>query len=250
MAIKQNDFIEIDYTGTVKEDNMIFDTTDEKTAKDNDIHNEEMTYGPVIICVGEKQVIKGLDEWIVGKDAGEYDVSLKPEDAFGRKDAKLLKLIPTNVFFKQQINPVPGLQVNMDGVVGTIKTVSGGRTFVDFNHPLSGKEVSYHVKVHRIVTDDKEKLESIAKLQFGSKRTKVEIKEDVAEIDIGIDVPAQVGEQITAKMKELIPTLKDIKFKEQPKAEKKGKEGNTLEEKKKEAEGKEAPAEPGNKQEN
>jgi len=141
MAIKQKDFIEIDYTGKVKEDNVIFDTTDEKAAKENDIHNEEMTYGPVIICVGEKHVIKGLDDWIAGKEIGEYDVDLKPEDAFGKKDAKLLKLIPTNVFLKQQISPMPGLQVNMDGVVGTIRSVSGGRIFVDFNHPLDRKSV-------------------------------------------------------------------------------------------------------------
>jgi len=221
MAIKQKDFIEIDYTGKVKDDGYVFDTTDETTARKEELHNEEMTYGPVIICVGEKHLVKGLDDAIVGKDIGEYDIDLIPENAFGKKDAKLLKLIPTNVFIKQQISPMPGLQVNMDGVVGTIRSVSGGRTFVDFNHPLSGKDITYHIKIHRIIEDDKEKLEAVAKLQFGSKRTKVEVADGKAMIDIGIDVPEQIEEQIASKMKELIPGITEIKFKKQEKIEKK-----------------------------
>ena len=41
VKIKNNDFIEIEYTGKVK-DGPIFDTTDEKIAKDNNIYNEKI----------------------------------------------------------------------------------------------------------------------------------------------------------------------------------------------------------------
>ncbi|MCH8980513.1 hypothetical protein IH922_00675 [candidate division KSB1 bacterium] len=50
------------------------------------------------------------------------------------------------------------MQINIDGMMGIIKTAGGGRCLVDFNHPLSGKEVTYTIKVNKIITDDKEKL--------------------------------------------------------------------------------------------
>ena len=39
--LKKNDFVEIEYTGWTKQDNIIFDTTDEKTAKDEGTHNPQ-----------------------------------------------------------------------------------------------------------------------------------------------------------------------------------------------------------------
>ena len=149
--IKKHDFVEIEYTGKLKEDNIIFDTTDEKTAKENNLHSNT-DYGPVIICVGEEQILKGLDKNIEGKEIGkEYNVDIKPEDAFGSKNAKLIQLIPTSKFKQQKIQPMPGMQLNIDGVVGTVKTVSGGRTLVDFNHPLAGKELLYKIPVYQTV---------------------------------------------------------------------------------------------------
>ena len=156
--IKKYDFVEIEYTGKMKEDNIIFDTTDEKVAKENNLHTHN-DFGPVIICVGEEQVLKGIDKNIEGKEIGkEHDVEIKPEDAFGNKNAKLIQLIPTNKFKQQNLHPMPGLQVNINGMVGIIKTVSGGRTLVDFNHPLAGKNLQYKIKIHKKITDDKEKL--------------------------------------------------------------------------------------------
>ena len=125
--IKKEDFVEIEYTGQLKDEEFIFDTTDEKAAKDNEIYNEEHQYGPIKIMIGGNQVLPGLDRFMVGKEVGEYKVTLSPEEGFGKKNAQLLKLLPKNIFTKQQINPMPGLPVNIDGMNGVIKTVSGGR---------------------------------------------------------------------------------------------------------------------------
>ncbi|GAG16317.1 unnamed protein product, partial [marine sediment metagenome] len=181
--IKKKDFVEIEYTGKLKEENIIFDTTDEKIAKENKLHNHD--YGPVTICVGEEQLLKGLDKNIEGKETGkEYDFDINPEDAFGKKNAKLIQLIPTNKFKQQKIQPMPGMQLNIDGVVGTVKTVSGGRTLVDFNHPLSGKELSYKIKINKKITDDKEKLSSYLKLSLGTKDFEAEIINGNAKISL------------------------------------------------------------------
>ncbi len=213
--IKKQDFVEITYTGRLKEENLVFDTTDEKTAKDNNIYDSKQSYVPVAICIGENQIIKGLDKALEGKEPGNYKFEIKPEDAFGKKSAKLLKLIPANMFRKQGINAMPGLQVNIDGLNGIIKTASGGRCIVDFNHPLAGKELSYDVKVNKIVTDEKEKIEAILKLQLKKDEFDVKLENNKAAITLN----KELGKPIQNIVKEMIVKLtktKEVEF-EQPK---------------------------------
>src|SRR3989344_5140894 len=146
MKTKKGDFIEIDFVGKLKEENIIFDLTDAKVAKENNIYHDDHPYKPIIICLGKKDVIKGLDDFLLDKEADkEYEIEIKPEDAFGKKQQELIKLVPTSVFTKQNIQPFPGLQVNLNNIPAIIKTVSGGRTLVDFNHPLSGKTLAYKI---------------------------------------------------------------------------------------------------------
>jgi FKBP-type peptidyl-prolyl cis-trans isomerase SlyD len=212
MAMKKNDFAEVEYTGIIKDDNIVFDTTQEKVAKDNDLFNENSDYGPVIICIGQEHVLKGLDEALIGKEPGEFKVELKPEQAFGNKDAKLIQLIPTSKFKKQKIQPMPGLQVNIDNVFGIIKTVSGGRTLVDFNHPLSGKEITYDIKVNKIVSDDSEKIKAYLKLGFGIKDCNVEVKEGNAKVNLKQELNDAVKEGMNKKLTGIIPNIKKIEF--------------------------------------
>lgn len=211
MTLKKGDFIEIDYIATDKEINKVFDLTSEENAKKLGIFNKDSKYGPIIICIGENQVIKGLDDSLIGKETKkEYDIEIPPESGFGKKDTKLLRMIPSRSFKSQKINPFPGLQINMDGMIGTIRTVSGGRSIVDFNHPLSGHNLLYHITINKVVTNDQEKIESI--LSFLAKDFKVSIKEATANITIKI--PEIIQKQIEGRIKKLIPSIKKIIFKE------------------------------------
>ncbi len=216
--IKKQDFVELEYTGLLKENEVVFDTTDEKLAKDKGLHNPQMSYGPLVIVVGEGNVIKGFDNDLIGKDVGkEYNVELEPENAFGKKDAKLFKIVPTNIFKKQNINPQPRLQVNIDGMLGTIKTVSGGRTIVDFNHPLSGREIIYKYKILKIVEDDKEKVKHylILALNCKSEGFDIKLEEDKAEITLkkGVNLDDNAKKILGDKLVNLIPNLKEVSFK-------------------------------------
>jgi len=69
MAVAEGDFIRLSYTGKV--DDRTFDTTDEEMAKEAGIHNPSAVYGPVMIRVGSRHVVIGLDDAVVGKEAGE-----------------------------------------------------------------------------------------------------------------------------------------------------------------------------------
>ena len=64
MKLKKTDFVEIEYTAST--DNQVFDTTDEKLAKENDL--EGSSYGPITICIGEGLVLPGLDKALEGKE--------------------------------------------------------------------------------------------------------------------------------------------------------------------------------------
>ena len=194
-SIKEKDFVELEYTAKIKDGNTVFDTTDEKLAKENKIYckkqenkyDSKMPYGPVKICIGTGSILKGLEDSLVGKEPGKsYTIELSAENAFGKKNAKMLKIVNTNVFRKSNIDPMPGLQVNIDGIPGTIKSVTGGRTIVDFNHPLSGKEIVYDVKINRIITDEKEKINAFVSFQFN-------LKPDSFTLDIDADKSLRKG---------------------------------------------------------
>ncbi len=161
MAIKKGDFVEINYTGRIDDSGKaVFDTTDINVAKKEEIFSPKTKYGPVIIVVGEGQVLPGIDKELVGKEKGAYTLHISDVDAFGKKDAKLLKLLSMKIFVKEGIKPYPGLQVTIDNKIGFVRSVSGGRIIVDFNHPLSSKDLIYDVEVLRVVTDKKEQVQA------------------------------------------------------------------------------------------
>jgi len=209
--IKKTDFVELDYTGKEKDSNLIFDTTVEDVAKKNNLYSKDAVYKSVIICVGEKQILPGIDKEIEGKETGkDYSFEISPELGFGKKDAKLLRIVPAGVFKKQKIRPFPGLQVNIDGTIGTVKTAGGGRIIVDFNHPLSGKTLIYDVNVKRIITDKKKKIKAYLDI-IRIKDAEINLAGDEAKIKLKIPLPDQIKEHLSKKLQELV-NLKKVGF--------------------------------------
>lgn len=212
-TIKKHDFVEIEYTGRIKEDGTIFDTTQEKIAKENNVYDKNNDYSPVIICVGENNILKSLEEQMIGKETGkEYTFDISSENAFGKKDAKLIQLIPTSKFRQQNIQPIPGLQLNIDGVFGVVKTASGGRCLVDFNHPLAGKDLIYDVKINGVIYDDKDKLKSLLKMHLHIKDAEIEINDNNVNIKLKNDVPKQAQEEFKKIVERTIPNIKNVVF--------------------------------------
>jgi len=212
-TVKKHDFVEIEYTAKIKEDNTIFDTTEEKVAKENGLHDKNSDYSPVVICVGENNILKGLEKQIIGKEAGkEYKFEINSENAFGRRNAKLIQLIPTSKFRQQNIQPMPGLQLNIDGMFGVVKTVSGGRCMVDFNHPLAGKDLVYDVKINRIVDDNAEKLKSLLKIHLQIKDAEIELKEESANIKLKQKMPKEAQDEFRKIVEHTIPNIKKVDF--------------------------------------
>jgi len=171
MMIRKKDFIELDFTGKIKESGQIFDTTRKDDA--DKIGLEKVK--PLKICVGEGMLVKGFDESLEGKEAGKnYSVELEPKKAFGARDLKLVKIIPISIFLEKQINPYPGLILNMDGIIARVSSVSGGRVITDFNNPLSGKSIIYEFKINKLIEDKSEKLNALAEFFLNDAEAKIE----------------------------------------------------------------------------
>src|SRR3989344_8604290 len=185
-TVQEHEFVEIEYTGTLT-DGVVFDTTNENIAKEHNLYAKNRKFGPVIICIGEAQILPGLEKHVAGKEVGkEYTITLGPEDAFGKRDVKKVKIVPFNTFKEHKVEPYPGLQIDVDGELGTVLRVTGGRVLVNFNHPLSGKEVVYKFKILQKVTDPKTQLTTYlhSALQIRKEDIKVHVADEKASIEL------------------------------------------------------------------
>ena len=164
MAIKEGDFIRLSYTGRVGDN--VFDTTSEEEAKKAGIFNKDAAYGPVTICVGQKHVILGLDEELVGKKAGaKGSVTVGPEKAFGQRDPKRVRSFPKNRFKEK---PVRGMQVRLEEQgEGTVVDVIGSKVIVDFNPPLAGQTLTYEYTIDEAVKEPVDQLKGLVRLYAG-----------------------------------------------------------------------------------
>ena len=164
MAIKEGDFIKLSYTGKVGDN--VFDTTYEDEAKKASIHSANAVYGPITICIGQKHVILGLDEELVGKEAGsEGTVTIEPEKAFGERDPKRVQSFPKNQFKEK---PVRGMAVKLgEQGEGTVVDVIGNKVIVDFNAPLAGATLTYTYKIEEKATNPLEQLKGLVRLYAG-----------------------------------------------------------------------------------
>ena len=117
------------------------------------------------------------------EEGEEKTIELTPEEAFGERDPKLIQLVPMSEFKKQGIKPQVGMAITSEGNTGIIRSVSGGRVRLDFNHELAGKNLEYQVKVVGIIEDDAEKVKSLIELHYrtpnlDSEKHQVDIEED------------------------------------------------------------------------
>lgn len=211
MATKKGDFVEVIFTGKEKESGKVFDTNDATEAKKLKLNTEEHHLHPLYACIGKQDVIPGLDEALDGKEVGKkYDVIVPSEKAFGKKNAKLYQLVSASKFKEQRVEPYPGMQVSSNNRMGIIKSVSGGRIMVDFNHPLSGKDLVYEFTVKRILDNDKEKLEAALHTFLGLHEVKAELNDGNAIVDM--EMPEPLVKELEKKLQERIPALKSVKF--------------------------------------
>jgi FKBP-type peptidyl-prolyl cis-trans isomerase SlyD len=225
--IQKNDFIEIEFTG--KANNEVFDTTNKQEAKQMNPEIDTKDIKPLIVSVGNQMLLKGFDDAIEGKETNKkYSIHLEPEQAFGKRDPSLIKIISMKTFREKNINPVPGLTLQMDNYLAKILSVSGGRITVDFNNQLAGKEIDYDFKITKKIEDNKEKISALQDFFF-KQRFEFEIDEKNKKVILKDEKIKPLVQMMAQKFKDM--TGFDFEVKED-KAEKPGDDLKKIEKKK------------------
>jgi len=182
MTFNEGDFIEVEYTAWNDVNNIILATTYEDIAKKENMYDEHIKYGKVLVVIGSNAVVKGLEKELKDMEVGSTKkFVLEPKDAFGNRDESLVKVMKLSDLKSHNINPYPGMRLNIDNTLVTIKSVGSGRVVVDSNNPDAGKRIRYEVKVTKFLNDEKDKITALART-YDVPPTSVKIDGSTVEI--------------------------------------------------------------------
>ena len=169
MANDAKKVIRLDYKAYLADMDKLYDTTDEAAAKDAGIYNEKVKYEPMSYIVGSKKLFPALDKAIADAKVGEeFTVEVPCEEGAGVRNPKLIETHSVKDFYRQEINPYPGMPVSLGNKNGIVLSVGAGRVKVDFNSQLAGHDLMYRFTVVEEITDAKEKAKAIIEVAFGS----------------------------------------------------------------------------------
>jgi FKBP-type peptidyl-prolyl cis-trans isomerase SlyD len=120
--------------------------------------------GPLEFLVGYGNIISGLEEEMRGMKIGDSkDVVVQPKDGYGEFDDEAFMKVPRTDFPKDMPMEVDAeLTVRDDegnARYARIDSVEEETVTLNFNHPLAGDELHFHVKVVALREPNAEELE-------------------------------------------------------------------------------------------
>jgi FKBP-type peptidyl-prolyl cis-trans isomerase 2 len=204
-------FIEIDFTA--RSDGAVFDTTRIEVAQAEGLEGKGR-FKPLISPLAPGYLLEGLYDFLKDKKEGSYSVEIAPEKAFGKKDPRKTKLLGLGKFREHDMNPYPGMEVEVDNARGVVRSVSSGRVLVDFNHPVAGRTVTYDIELNRFVTDPGECFKALLHLILSVPEEIVSTEQDGKKLVVTITLTKQVPDAMFAEIanigSELIGGIDDI----------------------------------------
>jgi len=189
IAIIEGDIITLDFDAYILNQDgteEIFDTTNADHAKAGDIFNEKTTYEPIVAIVGDRRVIPGLDKSFLSAAIGEKTtVEIPSSEGAGERLPNMVEIFSIRELQKQDINPEPGMRIQIKNRIGTVTNMTSGRVRVDFNDPLAGKTLKYNYTILKKAGTPEEKALSIIEADYGrSNEFKASINGEVLELTL------------------------------------------------------------------
>ena len=186
MPLKDGDIITLDYEG--RTEGILFDTTLEKVAKEEDAVVENRKYAPITVVVGEGRLVPGFEKEIKKAKVGKKtEITINAEDAYGPRDTKLIETMSVSKFRRlcPDAKGFVGEELNIEGRPATLANVYGSRVRIDFNPALAGKDLVFKYTIKSVV----KKPVDIIKALFNSEYPAdddfvVEVKKGVAHIKL------------------------------------------------------------------
>jgi FKBP-type peptidyl-prolyl cis-trans isomerase SlyD len=131
---------------------------------DGELLDSSEEQGPLQFLVGYGNIISGLEEKMMGMKIGDSkDVVVQPKDGYGEFDDEAFMQVPRNDFPKEMSVEVDAeLTVRDDAGnarYARVDSVEDDTVTLNFNHPLAGDELHFHVKVVALREPTDEELE-------------------------------------------------------------------------------------------
>ncbi len=228
MPLQKGDYILLDYTIIVKDENRIVQTTNEEKAREAGIYSPDQIYEPRLIILGETKLLEPVEEALFNAEEGqELTVEVPPEKAFGQRDPSKIKTMSIREFYRTGKIPRPGDLVEIEVAPGQrqqarVIEVSSGRVVLDFNHPLAGKTLIVQLKVVKKLEKDEDKVRYLVKQylpRLQPEAIQVSLKDNgsIVEIKLPIDVLLIDGlgirkAQIVDEIRKRFPNVSKVVF--------------------------------------
>jgi FKBP-type peptidyl-prolyl cis-trans isomerase SlyD len=131
---------------------------------DGELLDKSEGQGPLQFLAGHGNIIPGLESEMRGMKIGESkDVVVQPADGYGEFDDEAFMNVPRDQFPKD-MQLTEGVELTVRDDEGNaryarVDNIEGDTVTLNFNHPLAGDELHFHVKVVSLRQPSAEELE-------------------------------------------------------------------------------------------
>jgi FKBP-type peptidyl-prolyl cis-trans isomerase 2 len=144
--------VTLEYTGRL-DDETVFDTSREAVAEEAGLAEAQpdREYAPLTVDVGAEQVIEGMEEGLVGLEAGETTtLTIPPEKAYGERSEERIQEFET-----EELREMLGGQTPEEGAYLEAQNGQHGEVVhsgeevvrVDFNPRLAGETLTFEIEI-------------------------------------------------------------------------------------------------------
>jgi len=152
VTIATGDSVTLEYTGRL-DDETVFDTSREAVAEEAGLAEAQpdREYAPLTVDVGAEQVIEGMEEGLVGLEAGETTtLTIPPEKAYGERSEERIQEFET-----EELREMLGGQTPEEGAYLEAQNGQHGEVVhsgeevvrVDFNPRLAGETLTFEIEI-------------------------------------------------------------------------------------------------------
>ena len=133
--VTTGDTVSVHYTGKLS-DGVVFDSSAER--------------GPIELTIGEKQVIAGFENALVGMEEGETKtVTVEPQEAYGGHDPNLVHVVE-RARVPEDIELSLGAELQATTANGNqmrlaVTGLDNDNVTLDANHPLAGRRLTFEM---------------------------------------------------------------------------------------------------------
>ena len=111
---------------------------------------------PLTYVQGAGEIIQGLEEHLAGLTEGDTTtLVVPPHKGYGERSAEAIQTVPREFFPNpDRLTAGSSVEVHLKGeesAVAKVIEVGEDKVTLDFNHPLAGKTLEFHVKITEVI---------------------------------------------------------------------------------------------------